>query len=242
MFEDVIQQKKSLFDTSAQTVLRQQQNRERTVGIINGNLGRNIRTESSGICASVYRNGVKGFSAIAECSEEAAEKVLKAATENAALLKSHLGHPKPALPTTPQGIAVPYRIIEDATQKQIVDLCKSVDQYIVEHYKDLASRMIFYREDSMEKYIYTSDANDGHVSYPRCMLYISLTKESKDGQPVEVMGAITAPQGLEKTFSDFEVIRKKLDNIYKQVTDKAEGVYALVIAPVIKKKLYAKAR
>jgi len=226
MFIDVIKEKKSLFDTSAQTVLRQQQNRERQVVLMNGNLVVNVRTESSGICANVYQNGVRGFSSIAECSNEAAEKVLRAATENAALLKSRLGHPKPALATTPQGIAVPYRLIEDATQKQIVELCKKVDAYITEHYKDLVSRLVVYREDSMEKYIYTSDANDGHISYPRCMMYIGMTKTTKEGQPVEVFGVVSVSAGLEKAFSDFEVIRKELEKTYKQVSDKAEGVYA----------------
>lgn len=226
MFYDVIKGKKSLFDTSAQTVLRQQQNRIRMVGITNGNLTTNLRTDHKGICASVYRKGVKGFSSIAEVSESAADKVLKAATENAALLQNHLTHPQPALPTTASGIAVPYRVIEDSTQKQIIELCKTVDSFIEKQYPDLVSRMVFYREDSLEKYIYTSDANDGHVSYPRCMLFLGMTKNSKDGRPVEVSDEISLSAGLEATFSDFEIIRKMLDSIYKQVTDKADGVYA----------------
>ncbi|SFQ50287.1 TldD protein [Lachnospiraceae bacterium XBB1006] len=226
MFNDVIKEKKSLFDTSVQTVLRQQQNRERRVILMNGNLVTNVRTESSGICGNVYQNGVRGFSSIAECSGEAAEKVLKAATENAALLNGHLDTPKAAYSKTSQGIAIPNRLIEDATQKQIIELCKKVDSYVAEHYKDLVSRLIMYREDSMEKYIYTSDANDGHVSYPRCMLYIGMTKTTKEGQPVEVFGSISVSAGLEKAFSNFEIIRKEIEKTYKQVSDKAEGTYA----------------
>ena len=77
MLTDIFEKEKALFEDGAQTVLRAQENRNRAVRILKGNITANSRNESRGISARVGKNGLFGFASIAECSEEAAKKVLE---------------------------------------------------------------------------------------------------------------------------------------------------------------------
>ena len=98
MLEDYISRTKSLFSPGVHTELRAQESRNRRVALVQGNLTGNVRTQSAGTCARVYQNGVYGFSSMAECSGQAAEAVLKAATENALFMDRHVGKGKDPLP------------------------------------------------------------------------------------------------------------------------------------------------
>lgn len=228
MLEDILKGKKGLFETGMQSVLRGQENRARRIVIKQGNLVVNERSESSGVCAKVYKNGVSGFASMAEYTPEAAEMVLKAATENAHYLYKYTENKKAAL--SPYKNAGAYaqskRFIIDFEQKRLVDLCKQVDDYIVNKYPKLTSRTVVYREDTMEKVICTSDAADGHVAYPRCALYFVLNMESKDGQPLELMDLVGGFGHADDNFKDLSEVYAKIDNVYKRLCDKAEGVYA----------------
>ena len=53
MLDDIIAGKKSLFATGVHTELRAQENRYRRVGLVQGNMMQNTRSETSGICARV---------------------------------------------------------------------------------------------------------------------------------------------------------------------------------------------
>ena len=86
MLQDIIRSKTGLFADGVQTVLRGHENRTRRVVLLKGNLVQNARSEGRGINARVNNNGTFGFASIAEYTPEAAEKVLKAATENALFL------------------------------------------------------------------------------------------------------------------------------------------------------------
>ena len=226
MLEDILSGKKGLFETGVQTVLRGQENRNRMVVILNGNLVTNSRSENSGISARVYKNGIYGFASTAEYSEEAAAKVIEAATNNARYLGKYAASDYTQYDAIANSYLTSPRMIIDIEQKRFVDLCKEVDAYIAKTYPDLLSRRVVYREDSMEKIIVTSDASDGHVAYPRCMLFFTLTKEGKDGNPVEVGDFVGGFGNIDDQCKDMNVIYDKIAEIYKQLQDKAEGVYA----------------
>lgn len=226
MLEDILKGKKGLFETGMQSVLRGQENRERRIVIQQGNLVVNERSESSGVSAKVYKNGVSGFASMAEYTPQAAEMVLKAATENAHYLYKYAKNRKPAFSPYTNGYVKSDRFIIDFEQKKLVDLCRQVDDYIVTKYPKLKSRTVIYREDTMEKVICTSDAMDGHVAYPRCALYFVLNMESKDGQPLEHMGLVGGFGHADDNFKDLSEVYEKIDTVYRQLCDKAEGVYA----------------
>ncbi|WP_408071808.1 TldD/PmbA family protein [Butyrivibrio sp. JL13D10] len=226
MLEDILTKQKSYFDAGMQTVLRGQESRFRRIVIQNGNLVANARSEESGICARAYLNGAYGFASTSEYSEEAARRTIEAATKNAGYLDKYNSEKKNAYPGIAPQIITSPRMIIDFEQKRLVDICKEIDAYIEGKYTDLLSRTVAYREDTMEKIIVTSDAADGHVSYPRCNIYVALNINTAEGQPVEVADSFGGFGHIEDNFADLTSIYEKIDKLYKQLREKAEGVYA----------------
>lgn len=107
MLNDSFARCKSLFADNADTVLRAQENRLRRVVLQKGNLVSNVRMNSRGVNARVTIEGVAGLSSLAECTPEAAETVLKAATRDAMFLHSHAPKNKPMLPSPCTGLILP---------------------------------------------------------------------------------------------------------------------------------------
>ena len=134
MLEDFISGKKSLFTTGVHTELRAQENKQRRVSLVQGNLTANARLETAGVSARVYKNGVYGFSSMAECTGAAAEAVLKAATENALFMDKHIQKGKDNFPSIAAGTMPLNKVICDTEQKRYIEFVKEVDAYISEKY------------------------------------------------------------------------------------------------------------
>lgn len=226
MLEDFISSKKSLFAAGVHTELRVQENRQRRVSLVQGNLTSNVRSEISGISARVYKNGVYGFSSTAELNGGSAEAVLAAATENAAFMDKHINKGKAPFPALSKGVMPAKKQIVDTEQKQYVDFIKEIDNYIVTKYPNLASRSIVVSEDSMEKILCTSDGYDGHTTSPRSYIYVFLNSETTSGMPIELF----VPQGgfgnFLDNFDDPKKLYAKIDALYEKLMHKREGVYA----------------
>ena len=226
MLQDIIGAKKELFADSLQTVLRGHRNRSRRVVLLKGNLVQNSRSEGTGINARVNNHGTFGFASIAEYTPEAAEKVIRAATENALFLGKHSGRNTP-MPASAGTGAVPLNTaIHDTEQKELIEMCRTVDNYIAEKYPDLTSRTVVYTEDSQDRIIYTSDAYNGHLVTPRCHVYVMMSAETKAGVPVELFKAFGGFGSFHDHFSEPEKMYPEIDVLYKRLMDKKEGVYA----------------
>lgn len=226
MLTDILKNKKELFSEGVQTILRGQETRQRYVSFLQGNLVRNVRAEARGVNARVCKNGVYGFASMAEYSSDAATSVLEEATKNALFLNTHAPKEKPAPKSYGQGIVPMGKEIFDFEQKRIIDACKQVDDYIAKTYPDLTSRMVSYSEDSQDKIIYTSDSHDGHMTYPRCYIYVVLDSVTKEGVPIELFKAFGGCGSFEDHFTTVDWMYKGIDALYKTLMDKKEGVYA----------------
>lgn len=226
MLQDILASKTALFADGVQTVLRGHENRNRRVVLLKGNLVQNSRSEERGINARVNKNGMFGFASIAEYTPEAAEKVIRAATENGLFLSRHSKR-SVALPPSlgRESLPLNHEII-DVEQKIIIDLCKTIDDHIAKNYPDLTSRTVIYSEDSQDRILYASDACNGHLVTPRCYIYVVMNAESKDGIPVELFKAFGGYGCLYDHFRDLEKLYQELDILYQKVMDKKEGVYA----------------
>ncbi len=163
---------------------------------------------------------------MADYSSEAADAVLAAATENALFLNNHAPKSMPMAKVYGQGVIPTGKEIVDFEQKRIIEACKQVDDYVAKTYPNLTSRTISYSEDSMDKVIYTSDAHDGHVTNPRCYIYVILDSVTKDGVPIELFKAFGGYGSFEDHFSDTKWMQPGIDALYKQLMEKKEGVYA----------------
>ena len=227
MLGDFISEKRQLFSAGIHTELRAQENRQRKVTLAAGNLTTNSRTETAGVSARVYKNGVYGFSSMAECSGQAAETVLKAATENAVFMDGHIGKGKGNLPAISSGNVLLNKEITDAGQKSYIEFARELDSYIVKKYPKLSSRTISVMADSMEKRIVTSDGYSGHIALPRGHVYLFLNTETDAGIPVDLFCAAAGGFGnFEDHFTDPAFFYPKIDELYEKLMHKREGVYA----------------
>ena len=226
MLQDILGEKTTLFADGVHTVLRGHENRNRRVVVLKGNVMQNSRSEAKGINARVNMNGTFGFASIAEYTPEAAEKVIRAATENATFLSKHSGRNLPLPPSPGRGTIPLNREIVDTEQKILIEACQTVDRYVEAHCPELTSRTVVYTEDSQDRIIYSSDAFSGHLTTPRCYIYVMMTAETKDGVPVEMFKAFGGFGSFADHFSDLEKLYPEIDRLYQRVMDKREGVYA----------------
>jgi len=226
MIEDIIKDKASLFADGVSTELRAQENREIRIRMQDGTITANTKSSTSGVNARVCKNGVYGFSSSADYTPQAAESVLKAATENALFLNSHAPKNKTALPQAQKGNFTVNKIIEDTDSKYYTDVLKELDNYVTSKCKDIKSRSLTVSEDSMDKIIYTSDGYCGHHTSPRSYIYITLTGESKDSSPIQLFEPLGGFGNFKENFTDPSKYFNTIDKLYEKVMHKREGVYA----------------
>lgn len=226
MLKDIVSTKKQLFAEGIHTELRAQINKKRRVGLVAGNLTSNERIETSGVSARVYKNGVYGFSSLAECSESASEAVLKAATENAIFMDQHVQKDKPMLPPISPGVQALHQSIRDVEQRRYIEFVREVDNYILKKYPELSSRSVIAYEDSMEKRLCTSDGYDAHTAIPRSYIYLFLNAQSNQGTPIELFRSIGGFGTFDENFTDPALIYPQIDKLYESLMRKREGVHA----------------
>ena len=226
MLQDIFEGKAALFSDGAQTVLRGHENRQRRVVLLKGNMVQNSRSEARGINARVNLDGKFGFASIAEYTPEAADRVIRAATENAGFLARH-SRRSVQLPPSGEQARIPLnREIVDTEQKTIIEACQAVDRYVESHCPKLTSRTVVYAEDSQDRIILSSDACSGHLTTPRCYIYVFLNAETDEGVPVEMFKAFGGYGCFGDHFSRPETIYPEIDRLYGRLMDKREGVYA----------------
>ena len=226
MLKDLISSKKSLFRDGAHTELRAQASRIRGVSLLSGNPVANSREDSSGVSARVCENGAYGFSSMADLSSDAAEAVLRAATENADFMNAHTDLKKPAIAPLPYSREPLERELRETDQKFYLDVARRVDDYITKKYPDLAARRVIAREDSMEKLILTSDGADAHTLLDRSYVYVFLNALTPDGKPVELFEAYGGENAFCENFKDITQVCEGVDLLYERLMHKREGVYA----------------
>ena len=226
MLQDLLNEQKRLFTPGVHTELRGQNNRNRRVVLLSGDVMANVRSDVSGVSARVYRGGVWGFSSMAEYTKEAAATVLKAASENADFMERHAGNGKPPLAPITGGQPFVMEDFHDPAQKVYVDFAREVDAYIAAHCPKLTSRKVLATEDSMEKLLKVSDGMDAHILSPRSYIYVFLTAETPAGAPVELFKAFGGSGTFDVNFTDPAALYDGIDKLYEQLMQKREGVYA----------------
>lgn len=226
MLTDIFKESTSLFLDNADTVLRGQENRQRAAALLNGSLVTNVRAETKGVSALVYKNGSYGFASTIDYSKEGAALVLNEAKNNALFLNSkEPRNLRPFRKEEKSNVETERKII-DCTQKEIIDRLKEIDSYIAKKYPSLSSRSIIYKEDSQDKIIYTSSASNGHVINPRCFIYVSLTATTDRGEPVRLTDVYGGKGSLYNYFAGIRWLFPLIDDLYLRLMAKREGIYA----------------
>jgi TldD protein len=139
-------------------------------------------------------------------------------------MRSSVGRKLPLPPRTARGGFSQSARFTDVPQKRLIELAKTVDAYIAEHFPRLLSRRVILRVDAMEKELVTSSALSADTLLSRAHLIAVMTAEGKDGAPVELYEPIGGSGSFDEVFASPETIFPELDQLYEKLMDKAEGV------------------
>ncbi len=226
MLQDILSKYNASFAPGASTELRAQRNLTRRVTLRQGNLVANQRSDTKGVGARVYEDGIYGFASAADLSDDAVRAVLKNATDNAAFLSAYAGRGTGSLPALEKGRRPDDEAVSDLPQKVYIDYLQALDAYITSNYPQLDSRTLVAYADSVERQLLTSDGFSCHTLLPRAYVYIFMTAKTGDGVPVEVFEPIGGFGGFDRHFTAPELMYPVIDKLFERVMHKREGVYA----------------
>jgi len=208
------------------TEVRIQENRNTSITVLNGDVLSNNRSSESGISARVYKKGVWGFSSNPTISDETAQTVIKAATENALYLNDRVRKNKEPLPGNPGQSEHDFSTKKPRlSQKQLITFLKDIDNYILQKYTDLSARTTLLRLLDMEKQFINSEDSHSLSIVPRSIIITSLSL-LKDNQPFELYEVFGGFGQFEDVFEKPDDLFKKIDKQYEHLKKKSEGVYA----------------
>ncbi len=209
-----------LMPDSGHAELRCQENITRRVSMINGNLMANSATNVSGVCARAMKNGIWGHSSMAECSPEAAAAVIKAAADNASFMAERVSKNGIIAPVEKKQLIIPEWVPK--TDYDRTGFLKALDAMIVGLCPKLIGRTLSIFEEKIEKELLVCDGTSGHTVMDRSYVYVFLTAEGKDGQPLERFAAFEAPE----SFGDVHKLEEPILKLYRELMEKCEGVHA----------------
>jgi TldD protein len=211
---------------SEYTELRVQENRSTNISMVNGNVMGNSISAKSGVSARVNKNGNWGFASNPVISDEAIERVILAATENAAFLGTKQSKGKKEFASKPFKTEKSfYTDKEKADQKKKIGFLKRIDDYIAEKFPQLTSRTLIISGLEMEKNILTSDGSSSYSMIPKYHIYVILNAAA-EGENFEMFKAFGDRGQFEDVFKSPEDLFAGIDEAYGHLMDKTKGVQA----------------
>ncbi len=207
------------------TEVRIQENRINRLVMVNGDLMSNDKHSQSGVSARSYFKGSWGFASNPNINEESIKDVIKKATDNAEFLGNKNEFPKAELPKTFGKCDKDFSTTKPRKlQKDKIAFMQNIDNYLSENYPKLKSKTLVLSELDMEKQMFNSDGSNAYSLTPRTIIYVTLvvTKDEKPYELYEVYGGLGQ---FEDIFENPEELYPKLDALYKNIMDKAEGIY-----------------
>ncbi|MEA4812439.1 MAG: TldD/PmbA family protein [Anaerolineaceae bacterium] len=210
------------------TEVRAQQNANRQVTLLNGDLMNNLYQHTKGVNARVIKNGAYGFASSSHYSADEADldQVLNAAESNAALLDAKAGLNQPPFPANrAQSREDGLEMALPLSSKKLMDFANELDAYITERYPKLLSRMVRVNMNEVEKLLYTSEGVRSHSYFPRSNVMINLSMLAKDGSPVEIYKVLGGLGSFTTKFPDPKFVFTELERLAEALERKAEGVF-----------------
>ena len=225
MIKDILSGYKSSMPDGVHTELRAQMNKNRAVVLMSGNIIRNEREDISGVSARSYKNGVYGFASMAEISDDAVKKVLKASLDNADFLDMHIKKNREMFPTIPSDRCFREISMPDPEQKTYVEILRMMDEYIEENCPGLVSRMLMATSNGVEKLLVCSDGHDIHDNITRSHIKFKLTAMGNSGNPVDLAGSFGGYGSMMEIANDMDGLYRQVDGVYERLMDKKSGIH-----------------
>ncbi len=208
---------------SAHTEVRLQRNKEIIISLVKGDVMSNTSAMSHGINARVQDNGLFGFAAKSNPTEEEVKKVIEMATQNAHFLAQREATRKLEVSAPATGVFDYSSEKAKLSQKEYLQFAKEVDRYIEEKYPKLLTRSVSIQLLDMEKKLLTSSGSNVYSLTPRALFVVSLTAETKDG-PVSYYEYVGGRGSFEDHLSTPEDLFPRIDKIYDTLMKKCEAV------------------
>ena len=209
------------------TELRLQENIRQVIQFLNGDVTTNNRETVSGSSARVCKKGQWGFASSPDISDEAINKVLQEARRNAEFLARRQGDDYHQLPESQ------FASNNDLSSKKPTPSLKdqmiflqTIDQYIVDHCPDIKSRVLRLHLEDIEKRLVTSTGSSGYSLIPRSVLYITLTIQNKDDEPVDLTHVYSQRGQYQDNFTDPTMLYTEIDALFQHLLNKKDAVPA----------------
>lgn len=211
---------------SSYTELRRQENTGLSIGFLQGDNTTNTKGSSGGVCARVYQNGSWGFASCPELTPEGIKFVISTATNNATFLDQKEDKGKEPLPSIVYNAHQDYSTTKPRlTQHQLVEFMKEIDQYIADHYPQLASRRVSLNCSDQKKNLITSDGSSAYSLIPQSFIGINLTVEKK-GEPISLSEIYGGRGQFEDVFSTPTALFSEIDRLVEHLMHKQDGIFA----------------
>ncbi len=225
MIKDILSGYKSLMPDGVHTELRAQMNRNRALVLMSGNIVRNEREDISGVSARSYKNGVYGFASMAELSDEAVKKVLKASADNTEFFDRHIRKNREMFPAIANERRYMDVSMPDPEQKTYVEILRMMDEHIQKNCPDLVSRMLMATSNGVEKLLVCSDGWDSHTNITRSHIKFQLSAMGDSGALVELHGSYGGYGSMLDIANNMEGLYAKVDEIYERLMHKRSGIH-----------------
>lgn len=212
---------------SEQTELRVQENRNRRVSLLNGDVQGNGTSSKGGVSARVYREGVWGFSSLPDRDDASIARAVESATLNARFLAGRERRDTGRLPAARASACHDLSTRKPRqSQKDLVDFTRAIDARLASRRSDLLTRTVVLAGLDMEKVLLTSEGSVAHSLIPRTILMVAGSLPSPVGGTVELYEIFGGMGQFEDLFVDPESRYDDIDGFLERLSRKAEGVYA----------------
>lgn len=200
----------------AHTVLRLQENLQRTVTLSSGQLTENTRKETRGVSALLWHNGKRGFSSTSDVSEVGVRLALAEAQQNLDALSPNRSAITAAAPQQ-FTYSAPRN---DAAQAELLELAREVDARLQTRCAGLTGRNVQLETLGTEKQVWTGEGRSEAFLLPRTNLYLTLTAEDRNGKPVTIRDSIGGIGFQPQVISDASAADTLADALYEDLMQK----------------------
>ncbi|PVZ63574.1 TldD/PmbA family protein [Pelagibaculum spongiae] len=210
------------------TELRVQQNNNTRISMLNGDLVGNSQSSQLGASARSYDKGQWGFASSADLTPDTLSSLIKSAGHNARFLASRSSKAGILLPETQ------FNCIHDLSTKKprvspqhLIEFLQAIDGYIVKACPKIKARQLMLATEDLEKRLLTSTGSDAYTLLPRAMIYVILTAENDQGEPIDLMEPIChGGVQFEDAFTAPELLFPNIDSLYQHLMNKINAVAA----------------
>jgi TldD protein len=204
--------------------IRQHEVRKSNMSMIDGNLTANTNTKEGGISVRVFDKGYWGFSSVASMDRAAVERVSRKAFDNAKAMASFGARPALTLPGDSHSGEYGFNGKAPLSQKECVELLQELHGLCQKKYPSLTSSTFILHDENHSKLLTTSTGSEALNSIQRAVLYMVLTGEDKNGQPVELLEPISCKGHVGDLDLEMGRLEAQIDELYQHLQAKREAV------------------